>query len=246
MRYGMESMIIIAILITFAAATVQGIAGFGRALIAAPLIALFTPADDTVVIMIMLGVVGALIMVSKTYRHLHLKRMIPMVVFGILGSIAGVQILSIIPVKELKIVMGAFIIISAVVLATGFRVKIKNQKVAYSTAGFIGGLTNGAISFGGPPTVLFLQNQNEEKNVFRANLSFYFLIIGTVGSLNLLFNGMLTGGLAIQAGILAVPTIIGTFFGNFLSHKFPEEYFKKIVLAILFAAGVMAIIMSLV
>ena len=241
----MEPMIIVAILIMFIAATVQGIAGFGRALIAAPLIALFTPADETVVIMIMLGVVGALIMIIKTYRHLHLRRMLPMVAFGILGIIAGVQILSIIPVKELKIVMGVFIIVSAVILATGFRIKIKNEKLAYSVAGFIGGLTNGAISFGGPPTVLFLQNQNEEKNVFRANLSFFFLVIGFVGSLNLFINGMMTENLAIQAGILAVPTILGTFFGNFLSHKFPEEIFKKIILVILFAAGIMAIVMSL-
>ena len=230
----------------FVAATTQGIAGFGRALIAAPLIALFTPADETVVIMIMLGFVSAIVMVIKTHRHLHLKRMIPMVVFGILGSIAGVQILSVLPVKKLKIVMGAFIIISAAILATGFRIKIKNEKIAYSTAGFIGGLTNGAISFGGPPTVLFLQNMNEEKNIFRANLSFFFLVIGFVGSLNLLLNGMLTAGLASQAGILAVPTVFGTFFGNFLSHKFPEKIFRKIVLVILFAAGVMAIVMSLV
>lgn len=242
----MESMIIVAIIIMFIAATVQGIAGFGRALIAAPLITLFTPADETVVIMIMLGVVGALIMILKTYKHLHLKRMIPMVVFGIIGSIAGVQILTVIPVKELKIVMGAFIIISAVILATGFRIRIKNEKIAYSTAGFIGGLTNGAISFGGPPTVLFLQNQNEEKNVFRANLSFFFLVIGFVGSLNLFLNGMVTGILVGQAGILAIPTVLGTFFGNYLSHKFPEEIFKKIVLIILFAAGIMAIVMSLI
>lgn len=241
----MDPLILAAVLIMFAAATIQGIAGFGRALIAAPLIALFIPADETVVIMIMLGFVGAMVMVIKTHRHLHLKRMIPMVAFGVLGSIAGVRILSILPVKELKIVMGAFIIVSAVILATGFRVKIKNEKIAYSAAGFLGGLTNGAISFGGPPTVLFLQNMNEEKNAFRANLSFFFLIIGLVGSVNLLINGMLSGSLAVQAGILSVPTILGTFFGNFLSHRFPEEIFRKIVLAILFAAGLMAIIMSL-
>lgn len=242
----MGPMIFVAIIIMFVAASVQGLAGFGRALIAAPLIALFVPADETVVIMIMLGVVGALVMVLQTYRHMHLKRMIPMVLFGIIGSIAGVRILSILPVKELKIIMGAFIIFSAILLSTGFRIKIRNEKAAYSVAGFIGGLTNGALSFGGPPTVLFLQNQNEEKNVFRANLSFFFLIIGLVGSINLLLNGMLTIDLASRAGILAFPTILGTFIGNILSHKFPEEIFKKVVLAILFAAGAMAIIMSLI
>lgn len=242
----MEPMIIVAIIIVFTAAMVQGIAGFGRALISAPLIALFMPADETVVIMIVLGFVGAVVMVLKTYRNLHLKKMIPMVIAGVLGSIAGVQILSVIPVKELKIVMGAFIIISAIILATGYRVKIKNERIAFSIAGFIGGLTNGAISFGGPPTVLFLQNQNEEKNAFRANLSFFFLTIGLVGGLNLLLNGMLTAELAATSGILAIPTILGTFFGNFLSHKFPEDIFRKIVLVILFIAGIMAIVMSLV
>jgi uncharacterized membrane protein YfcA len=242
----MELMILVAALIMFIAATVQGIAGFGRALIAAPLIALFTPADETVVIMIMLGFVGAIVMVLKNYRNIHIKRMIPMVLFGVAGSIAGVQVLSVLPVKELKIIMGAFIIISAVILATGFRITLKNERVAYSIAGLLGGFTNGAISFGGPPTVLFLQNQNEEKNVFRANLSIFFLIIGFVGTINLFLNGMLTGKLALNAGILAVPTIIGAFFGHFLSHKFKEDLFKKIVLVILFAAGAMAIVMSIV
>ena len=131
----MEPIIVVAALIMFIAATVQGIAGFGRALIAAPLIALFTPADETVVVMITLGFIGAMVMVIKNHRNIHIKRMIPMVVFGVIGSIAGVQVLSILPVKELKITMGAFIIVSAVILSTGFRIKIKNEKVAYSIAG---------------------------------------------------------------------------------------------------------------
>ena len=156
------------------------------------------------------------------------------------------QILSILPVKELKIIMGAFIILSAVILSTGFRVKIKNEKFAYSAAGFKGGLTNGAISFGGPPTVLFLQNQNEEKNIFRANLSMFFLIIGTAGMINLMAIGMLTNDLWVSAAYLVVPCIVGTFLGNYLSHKLNEGIFRKIVLGILFIAGVMAIVMSLV
>ena len=61
----MEPIIVVAALIMFIAATVQGIAGFGRALIAAPLIALFTPADETVVVMITLGFIGAMVMVIK-------------------------------------------------------------------------------------------------------------------------------------------------------------------------------------
>ena len=128
----MEPILLIAALIMFVAATVQGIAGFGRALIAAPLIALFIPADETVVMMIMLGFIGAVVMVIQNHSNIHMKRMIPMVVFGIIGSIVGVQVLSVLPVKELKIIMGAFIIISAVILATGFRVKLKNEKIAYS------------------------------------------------------------------------------------------------------------------
>lgn len=210
------------------------------------IITTFIPADETVVLMIVIGIVGALAMVYKTYKHLTLKKLIPMLILGIIGSVIGVKILTIIPVKELKIIMGSFIVVSAIVLATGYRVNLKNEKLSYSIAGFIGGITNGAISFGGPPTVLFLQNQNEEKNVFRANLSLYFLIIALTGSINLLLNGMLTKQLIIQAGVLIVPVISGTILGNFLSHKINEKVFRKIVLGVLFAAGIMAIIFSII
>ncbi|MFO7612326.1 MAG: sulfite exporter TauE/SafE family protein [Clostridia bacterium] len=240
----MDFLLATAILIMFIAATVQGVSGFGRALIAAPLTALIYPADETVVIMIIIGFVGGLAMVAQTFRHSHIKKVIPMILFGIPGVVAGVQVLSMLPVKELKIAMGVFVIISAVILATGVRVKIKNGRLAYSIAGFIGGFTNGALSFGGPPTVLFLQNQNEEKNAFRANLSIFFVIIGLVGMISLFTKGMVTNDLLFKSSVLSLPCILGTIFGNLLSHKLNEDAFRKIVFAILFISGIMAVVLS--
>lgn len=242
----MDPLIFVAMIILFLAATVQGITGFGRALIAAPLIVLFMAADETVVIMIIMGFVSAITMVWKTHKNADIKKIMPLLAAGIIGSIAGVQLLKIIPAKELKVVMGAFVIISAVILITGLRVKFKKEKLAYTIAGFISGLTNGAISFGGPPIVLFLQNQNESKNVFRANLSVFFLLIGLAGSISLLLNGLLTGPIALDALMLVPATVLGSYFGNYLSHKFDEEIFKKLVLAILFISGTLAIVPTLV
>ena len=242
----MDPLIFLAMAILFIAAAVQGIMGFGRALIAAPLIALFIPADETVVLMILMGFVSAVAMVWKTHRYAHLKRIIPLVIAGIAGSIAGVQLLKVIPLKELKIVMGIFVIISAVILATGVRVKFKKEIPAYTIAGLISGFTNGAISFGGPPIVLFLQNQDESKNSFRANLSLFFLVIGLTASINMIANGLLDAHTAINALLLVPATLGGTFLGNFLSHKFDEELFKKLVLGILFVSGTLAVIMTLV
>ena len=241
----LDPYIFLAMAILFLAASVQGITGFGRALIAAPLISLFIPADETVMIMILMGFASAIAMVSKTYKNAHIKKVIPLIAAGVIGSIAGVQLLRIIPVDELKIAMGVFVILSAIILATGVRVRFKRVVPAYTIAGFISGLTNGAISFGGPPIVLFLQNQDESKDSFRANLSVFFLVIGFTGSLNLLTSGMLTGQIALKALLLLPATIGGTYLGNFLSGKFEESIFKKLVLSILVLSGVMAIIMTL-
>lgn len=242
----MDPLIILAMFILFFAASVQGITGFGRALIAVPFMALFMPADEVVIIMILMGVVSAIIMVWKNYKSAHIKKVLPLIIAGIIGSIVGVQLLKILPVKELKIIMGSFIIFSAIVLAMGLRVKFKKMIPAYTIAGFISGLTNGAISFGGPPIVLFLQNQNETKNSFRANLSVFFLMIGLAGSINLFAAGMLTVPIALNALLLAPATVGGTYFGNFLSQRFDETIFRKLVLGILFISGAMAIILTLV
>ncbi len=241
----MDLAIIAAMVIMFIAASVQGTAGFGRALIAAPLTALIYPADETVVLMIMIGFIGGMVMVAKTYKYSDVKKVLPMLVFGIAGVVAGVLTLSLIPVKELKIAMGTFVVLSAAVLASGFRVGIKNEKVAYSIAGLLGGYANGALSFGGPPTVLFLQNQKEQKNVFRANLSIFFTVIGLAGIVNLFAFDMINGEIALRGLVLSVPCVIGTLVGNFLSHRLDEDIFRKIVLVILFAAGAMAIVLSI-
>jgi hypothetical protein len=240
----MDFAIMAVVAIMFVAATIQGTVGFGRALIAAPMTALFYPADETVVLMIMLGFVGGLVMVAKTYKYSNIKKVVPMLFFGIAGVVAGVMTLSAIPVKGLKITMGAFVILSAAMLASGLRIRIKNEKLAYSIAGLLGGYANGALSFGGPPTVLFLQNQEEQKNAFRANLSIFFTVIGLSGIINLFAFDMVTVEISIKALILAVPCVLGTYFGNFLSHKLHEDIFKKMVLAILFIAGAMAVILS--
>ncbi|MBN1623988.1 MAG: sulfite exporter TauE/SafE family protein [Clostridia bacterium] len=242
----MNPIILLAMLILFFAAAVQGITGFGRALIATPLIALFMPADETVIIMILMGFISAIVMVLKTFRNAHIKKVLPLIIAGVAGSMVGVYLLKIIPVRELKVVMGIFVIISAIILAAGIRIKFRRIIPAYAIAGFISGLTNGAISFGGPPIVLFLQSQNESKDSFRANLSVFFLIIGLTGSISLLASGMLTIPITLNALLLAPASIGGTFFGNFLSHRFDEGVFKKLVIGILLLSGAMAIIMTLI
>lgn len=146
------------------ASLIQGITGFGFALVAVPLLSLFIPEiKDITPVIVIYSLITNIIIVYRSRKYVELKKIIPLIIFSIIATPLGTYILISFKVKTLKFIIGIIIIITALAMLKNFKIKIKNEKISYGIIGILSGILNGSTGLSGPPVVLFLTNQGEKK-----------------------------------------------------------------------------------
>lgn len=231
--------------IIFLASFILGFTSFGFALVAVPLLNLIFPLQVLVPVLIIYGVFINGLVLLPIYKHLDLKDMQYLVGAGILGIPLGTVLLLVLDESILKIGIGIIVIISAWALYTGYRVHIKSEKLGNAVAGFISGLLNGSITMSGPPVILFYSNQDLEKQVFRANLAFYFMLTNIINLPVLYWGGLLTPQV-FQYSAAILPSVlvgaIGIILGSKVGTKMDGPLFHRLSLILIFLMGVMSIV----
>ncbi|MFO7635835.1 MAG: sulfite exporter TauE/SafE family protein [Clostridia bacterium] len=232
--------------ILFFANWIQGVSGFGRGLIAIPLLSFFIPIDQVIPMMILTSILTTLLMYLKNRESTDIRKILPMSLLGIVGTTVGVALLKALPVFHLKIIIGILIMLFAILIATGFSIRVKRMKLAFCVTGFISGFLSGSLSIGGPPVVFLFQGIREEKDAFRGNLSLFFLIVSLFSILNLFLNGMVSGDILWYSLVFMPVILLGTLAGHLFSRKVNEIFFRKLVTILLFLSGMSAVFFALV
>ena len=240
--------LILIMMIIFLASVIMGVTSFGFALIAVPLLNLLLPLKVLVPILILYGVMIDIILLLPIYKHLNLKGMTYLVGAGILGIPIGTWLLIILNESILKIGVGIIIIISAWALYSGYRVQIKNEKLGNAIAGFTSGILNGSLTMSGPPVILFYSNQQLDKQTFRANLAFYFLLT-TIITVPVMYWGGLITPEVISYTVTMSPSLLigalGVLVGSKMGTSMSGNLFTRLSLLLFFLMGCMSIISAL-
>ena len=233
---------LLAVLIIFLSSIIQGITSFGFSLVALPLMGIFLPLKIVVPMLVLYSLVLNIIILYHIRSHVNLKQITILVIAGIIGTPFGAHLLKIIDDNLLKVIIGIIVTISAIINLYGYKIKVKNEKLSYIPVGFISGVMNGSVSLGGPPLVLFLSNQDVEKQRFRANLTSYFLILNIFTIPTYIIGGLITNEV-MQYTIYVLPgLIIGAFVGVKLGNKVDETIFRKLTLGLIIGTGILSII----
>lgn len=238
-------MIIIGLIIIFLAGLTQGLTGFGFALVSVPVMMVFFPPKLVIPIIIVHAILVSMIVLFEARKWLDLKRIWPLMLAGIVGMPFGTYLLLVLDVNIIKMIVGVIVVLFALALLKGWKKEVKNEKLAFAPIGFISGLLQGSTSMSGPPVILFFSNQGASKQVFRANLIAYFLVLGLATIPVYFVSGLMTSEVIRYIVMLLPAMIVGTAVGIKLSHKVEEEVFRKIVLIIVTIIGLVAIISSL-
>lgn len=224
----------------------QGVTGFGLALVAVPLLSLFIPEIRNITpIIVIYSLLTNIIIGYKSIHYVHFKKVIPLVLFGMLATPIGTYMLLYVKVETLKIVIGIVITLTAFAMLKNFKVKIKNEKVSYGIVGFLSGILNGSTGLSGPPVVLMLTNENMDKEVFRTNLSFYGIITNIFAIIMFIVGGIINTSV-LQFTTLYLPALlIGVLVGIKVSNKINEVVFRRITIYLIIVLGLYTVISSL-
>lgn len=235
---------IIAIIILMAA-MLQGVTGFGFSLLAVPLLSFVLPLKIIVPLLVLYSLILNILVFSKVKGKINKVQIIVLVLFGLAFIPVGIKLLNSVDENLIKLIVGIIIIISAISMNFGYKIKFKNQNIAFAVTGMLSGILNGASALSGPPVILMLSNEKVKKENFRKTLAIYFLVLNLFTIPIFIYEKMMTSEIISYSIKLFPALVIGALVGIKFGNKLPEKIFRKVTLILIFVMGVLTVMSTL-
>lgn len=220
-----------------------GIAGFGTALVASPILAMYVPVAKIVPLLALLDMCAAAINVGRNGRKAswpELRRLVPMM---IVGSLIGAAVLLTTRPDFLLPALGIFVAGYALYSLSGLKPQRTFSPKAAIPFGVIGGVFSALFGSGGFIYAIYLGGRLPDKNAMRITQT--TLIGFSTLTRVILFAAAgvyLDTRLLWLAAFLAPGMVIGIMLGQRLTLKMSREQFIKVLNVIVLVSGITLIV----
>ncbi|MFO8184783.1 MAG: sulfite exporter TauE/SafE family protein, partial [Candidatus Aegiribacteria sp.] len=199
--------------ILFLGACLQGLTGFGYSLFSLPLLVMLMPPSAAVPMLSVTSLFLNLLVLLRARRSLDIRRIVPLLISGAAALPAGIWLLRTADESLLRSVIGSLVTLSSVMYLSGFRVRVRRERLAMVPVGLLSGILNGATTFSGPPVILFFANQEVARHRFRTSLTAYFIFLNIVAVTAFSAGGLLPGELALKTAAFFPAVVVGALLG---------------------------------
>lgn len=220
----------------------QSLTGFGAGIFIIGVLSIFYDPKMVIVSSAVFNLLGTLSLLYQNRRGKVEWRMLLYLVGGSApGILLGAYLLDKINAKELKIVIGLFILalgLYDLLVQKGY-LKLRLGIRAGLFAGFLGGFFAGLVGMGGPPPVVYLNQHLSDPCSIRLMLNLYF-------TSNILLRWSFYTGFDvvpldwsfILSGVAGI--IVGTTTGSLLARRLPSELYRvSVPYAVMFLGAVL-------
>lgn len=228
------------------AGVVMGLVGFGTGLAA---LGFWLFVVDPLLAVPLVGVCSltTTAFTLKAYKHaIRLKRLAPFFTGAVFGLPLGVMLLVRLDPNIFKLAMGLFLIVYTlfrlfVMPGLSFRT---GSRLADIAVGAGGGLLSGLAGIPGPLTTVWCGLRNWSKDEQRGVYQPFNQIMILIAMIGFGLEGLLTRDLAIAA-LYCVPAALAGMGVGMLGYKrMDEAQFRRVVLLLLFASGIMLVTLN--
>lgn len=224
-------------IIVFFSALVQGISGFGMALVSMSVLPFILPLRIVTPLVLLNGFLVTLVLFVSKREHCNMRDLIPLLISAAVGIPFGIYLLAYANEAILRKILAAIIIIFCIYSF----IKINAPK-KFSTHwsyffGFLAGSLGAAFNINGPPVIIHAALQQWDKNRMMANLQAFFLISAILIAIGHHAKGLYTRDVLFMWIAFTPLNVAGTYIGNRINARINAEMFKKIVLTLLIISG---------
>ncbi|MGD9920622.1 MAG: sulfite exporter TauE/SafE family protein [Pseudorhodoplanes sp.] len=223
-----------------------GIAGFGTAMIAAPVLAQVMPVASIVPMLALLDCLAAIINGVKLNEKIAKREMMWLVPLLVAGSIVGGTLLLIIPPRPMMLALGVFVIGYAIwsLASPSFRQTLNQLWVI--PFGAIGGVFSAMFGSGGFIYAIYLSRRLEDKDAVRATVSVLIALAAFTRAVIFACAGLYTTlELPLMAMLLVPAMLIGLFAGHRITLRMSREQFVRVLSLVLIATGATLVVRAL-
>lgn len=227
----------------------QATTGFGYAIVTTPLLAMVLPPKESVMLTMTTGLIGRLSMLKIINGAGSFNDIKPLLLTSLMGAIVGSYALTMINSYWLKLFISFVLLITGWAMWKERRVKITNKRLAERMIGALAGFLGSTTSINGPPVIMYYLNAglDKQKDLFRANLTRYFLLMNVVTLTLAFFFGTLEFGSIWKMTLSAIPGLwLGLYLGEKFFRKIDAQAFKRMTIIMVIASAIMIITNTLV
>jgi uncharacterized protein len=223
--------------VVFSSTLIRSTLGFGNALLAMPLLTLLIGVREASPLVALLGLVISILMLLKGWAKVHWKEIRTLLLASLPGILLGLLLLTSIPEKTVKWILGLVLIGFGLYRLLGVRLPNYDEPWLAVPFGFLAGLLGGAYNTNGPPIIIYGVFRGWDKDPFRASLQGFFLISNLLIAGGHGLSGLWTGRVLIffLEGIL--PAVAAVYLGERIAARLPQGKFDRVVSGFLVLMG---------
>ena len=225
--------LVVLVLITFVAATVNGALGYGFSSITVPVALLFYTNRilNPALVLVELVINGYVLFINrKSIRNIW-WRVAPILIGLLIGVAIGSYILSLVHPDWVKFVTYFMLLPLILLQAAGIRKPIQAEKAIAIPFGIGIGTLYSVTTISGPPLALLFNNQGYAKQDFRAALSVIRVGEAVFTGIAYYFIGLYSYGSMEIIPYIVPSVLLGIPLGSYLIRLMDPETFRRICMA---------------
>lgn len=202
-------LLIVSLLVVFAAGIVRGFAGFGFSALCVAGLSLFVPPAQVVPPIFVLEVLASLTLLHGALKDADWPWLSWLALGNALFIPLGVALLAFVPEVPLRLLIGALLLAAAVLLRSGLRLTLIPTRTVRLVVGLVSGFINGVAAIGGIAVAVLLSTAQMAPVTMRATMILLFLFTDLYA---LAWAGILSAGVEPGDALLGVGTLRWTLW----------------------------------
>jgi uncharacterized protein len=242
-------------LVVFVATIVHGITGFGTGQIAMGVLPFFRePGPASIIVSIIVFFTNVRVFWSVRDSFAVSDWLIPVAGLAV-GLPVGIYLFGSLDQEQMRVAIGIVMLIATIIILLTRQINRINEWIRESgyqpgwksgvIAGFLSGITGGAVSIPGPPMIIYgaflVETGYWEGKQMKAIFTAFFAINLLYRLIVLTFTGDVTAPLAIEAVLIIPALLLGSWIGIKLFDILPREVFRWFLIVFLFVLSLLLI-----
>lgn len=242
---GTHSATLLVLTVILVSILVRAIFGFGNALVAMPLLALFMDIRVATPLVALTGTIAALFIIAAHWRSVTLRGLWGLSMASVCGIPIGIIFLRGTHEALVKIVLGAVILVfSLYSLLRPTFLKLATDRFAW-IFGLAAGILGGACNTNGPPVVMYGSMRQWAPEQFRVTMQGYFVLMGVLIAAGHGLGGLWTREVWRLTALSFPMVVFSVFAGNWIAKRIPARRFSHLVHLLLIAVACVLFVQSI-
>ncbi len=198
------TLIVVSLLVVFAAGIVRGFAGFGFSALCVAGLSLFVPPAQVVPPIFVLEVLASVTLLRGALKDADWPWLSWLALGNALFIPLGVALLAFVPETPLRLLIGALLLLAAVLLRSGLRLALAPTRTVRLATGLVSGFVNGVAAIGGIAVAVLLSTAQMAPVAMRATMIILFLFTDLYA---LAWAGIVSAGIETGNALLGADTL---------------------------------------